>query len=77
MAYGIINAASLLNPEVIILGGGVLKSSDYILPKLDRIVNHYLPSSVELKISRLGDNAGVLGAVSLFLREHDSIIKFS
>ncbi|WP_226618658.1 ROK family transcriptional regulator [Cytobacillus firmus] len=77
LAYGIINAASLLNPEVIILGGGVLKSSDYILPKLDRIVNHYLPSSVELKTSRLGDNAGVLGAVSLFLREHESIIKFS
>lgn len=51
LAYGIINAASLLNPEVIILGGGVLKSSDYILPKLDRIVNHYLPSSVELKTS--------------------------
>ncbi|MCL6572009.1 MAG: ROK family transcriptional regulator [Bacillus sp. (in: Bacteria)] len=77
LAYGIINAASLLNPEVIILGGGVLKSSDYILPRLRAIVNQYLPSSVELKISRLGENAGVLGAVSLFLREHESIINFS
>ncbi|QCJ41061.1 ROK family protein [Bacillus sp. S3] len=77
IAYGIINAASLLNPEVIILGGGVLKSSEFILPKLREIVDHYLPSSVELKVSQLGENAGVLGAVSLFLREHESIINFS
>ncbi|PLR94468.1 ROK family transcriptional regulator [Bacillus sp. T33-2] len=77
LAYGIINAASLLNPEVIILGGGVLKSSELILPKLREVVTQYLPSSVELKISQLGENAGVLGAVSLFLREHESIFKFS
>ncbi len=77
IAYGIINAASLLNPEVIILGGGVLKSSEFILPKLCEIVNQYLPSSVEMKISRLGENAGVLGAVSLFLHEHESILNYS
>lgn len=77
LAYGIINAASLLNPEVIILGGGVLKSSESILPKLREIVNAYLPSSVELRLSQMGENTGVLGAVSLFLREHESIINFS
>ncbi|RDU37232.1 ROK family transcriptional regulator [Neobacillus piezotolerans] len=75
LAYGIINAASLLNPEVIILGGGVFKSADMLLPKLKEIVNQYLPSPPELKISQLGENAGALGAVSLFLREHESIFK--
>lgn len=75
LAYGIINAASLLNPEVIILGGGVFKSADLLLPKLKEIVNQYLPSPAELKISQLGENAGALGAVSLFLREHDTIFK--
>jgi glucokinase len=76
LAYGVVNAASLLNPEIVILGGGVLKSSDFILPKLQEIVNQYLPSSVQLKTSQLGDNAGVLGAVSLFMREHESLIKY-
>ncbi|MEW4220713.1 ROK family transcriptional regulator [Rossellomorea marisflavi] len=71
LGYGIINAASVLNPEVIILGGGVLKSADYILPKLERMVNEYLPIPIELKVSELGSNAGVIGAVSLFLREHE------
>lgn len=74
LAYGIINAASLLNPEVIILGGGVLKSSDYILPRLREIVYHYLPSAVELNTSQLEDHAEVLGAVSLFLREYESVL---
>ncbi|KRF61950.1 ROK family transcriptional regulator [Bacillus sp. Soil768D1] len=76
LAYGIVNAACLLNPEVIILGGGVLNSSEYILPRIREIVDRYLPSLVEMKTSQLGENAGVLGAVSLFLREHDSILNF-
>ncbi len=75
LAYGVINAASLLNPEVIIFGGGVMKSADFILPRLKETVSQYLPSSVELNISGLGDNAGVLGSVSMFLREHESIIQ--
>jgi glucokinase len=74
LAYGMINAASLLNPEVIILDGGVMKSADFILPRLQKIVHQYLPSSVEIHRSQLGENAGVLGAVSLFLREYDSIL---
>ncbi len=77
LAYGIINAASLLNPEVIILGGGVLKSSELILPRLKEIIEQYLPSTVELKCSFLGEKSGPLGAVSLFLREFDSIIQYS
>lgn len=77
LAYGIINAASLLNPEVIILGGGVLKSSELILPRLQEIVEQYLPSTVELKCSFLGEKSGPVGAVSLFLREYDSIIQYS
>ena len=75
LAYGVINAASLLNPEVIIFGGGVLKSADFILPRLKETVSQYLPSPVELKISSLRENAGVIGSVSMFLREHESIIK--
>jgi glucokinase len=77
LAYGIINAASLLNPEVIILGGGVLKSSELILPRLQELMMKYLPSTVELKCSFLGEKSGALGAVSLFLREYDSIIQYS
>lgn len=77
LSYGIVNAASLLNPEIIILGGGVSKSADQVLPIIRRLVNQYLPTPVDIHTSQLGENAGVLGAVSLFLREHESIIQFS
>lgn len=42
LACGIVNAASLLNPDAIILGGGVLNSSEYILPRIREIVDRYL-----------------------------------
>ncbi|MBA9025587.1 MULTISPECIES: ROK family transcriptional regulator [Bacillaceae] len=74
LAYAIVNATSLLNPEIVILGGGVLNSAAYIVPRIQEIVDHYLPSLVELTTSKLGENAGVLGAVSLFLREYESIL---
>ncbi|OIK10686.1 sugar kinase [Bacillus sp. MUM 13] len=74
LAFGVINAASLLNPEIIILGGGVSKSSNQILPKLCEMVKQYLPGSLEIQTTKLGNHAGVLGAVSLFLREHKSIL---
>lgn len=74
-AYSIINAASLLNPEIIILGGNVSKSADLFLPYIQNVVNSYLPSNVTIMTSHLGDNSGVLGAVSLLLREHDCIIQ--
>lgn len=60
LACGIVNAASLLNPEVIILGGGVLNSAEYILPRIREVVDRYLPSLVEMKTSQLGENAGCL-----------------
>lgn len=75
LAFGIVNAASLLNPEVIILGGGVMQSGDYILPKLQKIINRYLPSSINLKTANLEEDAGVLGSVALFLSEHESVIQ--
>ncbi|MFH5777900.1 ROK family transcriptional regulator [Heyndrickxia oleronia] len=77
LGFGIVNAACLLNPEVIILGGGVSKSAEEILFHVRKLVDQYLPSSVDIYPSQLADNAGVLGAVSLFLREHESIIRHS
>lgn len=74
LAYGIINAATLLNPEIIILDGGVMKSADFILTRVKKLVHQYLPSSVDICLSQLDENAGALGAVSLFLREHESIL---
>ena len=64
--WGVIN---LLDPEVIVLGGGVSKAGNYLLDPLVREFPQYvlfndqpLPS---VKIAVLGSEAGIIGASML------------
>lgn len=64
-AAGIVNYIHAYDPEVIIIGGGIMKSGDIILPyirdRIDQLV--WCPESkkVEIRPSLLGDNAALLG----------------
>ena len=68
------NVINLFNPEVIVLGGGVIDAledemmaiivetaHDYALPGIDK--------GIEIKASKLGDDAGIVGAAVLVRRE--------
>jgi predicted NBD/HSP70 family sugar kinase len=59
--------SAVLDPEVIVLGGGVARSADMliepILSKLDGVV----PAKPNLVPSSLGFRAAVLGAIMLVL----------
>jgi glucokinase len=64
------NLVNLFHPQMIILGGGVIESLEVEL--VDRAIRearlHAMPGlmdSVELKMSTLGDEAGVYGAYRL------------
>ncbi len=61
---------SVLDPEVVVLGGGVSKAGDMLLqgvePRLKKHVFH-AASQVELRIAQLGNDAGAYGAVKLVL----------
>ncbi len=65
------NLANTLNPESIVIGGGVSAAGDFLLNQ----VNHYFQeftfttvrNSTSLKLARLGNDAGVIGAASLAL----------
>lgn len=70
LGYACINVRHLIDPEVIVLGGGVIEAcSDFILPVVENIVtSDGLPGAREggrVLISALGDDAVVLGAVAL------------
>lgn len=65
---GIINYIHAYDPEVIVLGGGIMKSHDVIIPYLKRRVDSlaWCPSGkVDIVVSELGDNAAILGVESL------------
>ena len=74
LGYGCITVRHLLDPEVIVLGGGVMEAcSDFILPIVEKIVaSDKLAGAREggnVVLSTLGDDAVVLGAVALARRK--------
>jgi len=66
LALGIVNVIHAYAPDVVVLGGGVMKSADVILPLLAEEVRRMawtLPrGKVQLRAGRLGGRAAALGA---------------
>lgn len=70
LALGIANILNIINPEVVVLGGGVALAGDILLnPMREKMVKYALQVTLEeLKIVQgvLGNEAGIKGAVGLF-----------
>ncbi|WP_416147350.1 ROK family protein [Salipaludibacillus sp. HK11] len=66
LAAGIANLVHVINPEMIVLGGGVMQGKDAILPKLIPAVEERvyvsLRDSIQIQPAQLGTKAGVVGA---------------
>ena len=73
IGLGLVNILHLFSPEVIALGGGVMKSASLLFPAMRRVVAEramtvYQDAHVEL--ATLADRTGVLGAAALILAPH-------
>ena len=69
LAQALANVVNLLDPEVIVLGGGVSKAGEFLLTPLQREYSNYvlyndLPIP-EIKLAVLGSKAGIIGAAML------------
>jgi glucokinase len=77
LGIGVTNVIHLMNPGVIVFGGGVVKAAHLLLPSVkNTVAERTIPSmykQVELKESRFAENAGVLGAASLFYGKKHSL----
>jgi len=75
LGHGIRTLLTLLGPEVIVLGGGLFTASDYVLqPVHDWLAAHLTFQRMpELRIAKLGDEAGRLGAGLLALDRLDAL----
>ena len=71
IGIGLTNLIHIINPERIVLGGGVTKSSKFMLPAIhDSIERRALTPQArktEVVVSRLGDDATISGAIALIL----------
>ena len=70
LGSGLSVVAGVLNPEVIIIGGGVSMAGDVIMPFILRnFKEHVFHASAETKFLRatLGNDGGIYGAAALLL----------
>jgi glucokinase len=69
LALGIANLVSILNPEMIVLGGGLMQAGDLFLPAIRRIMPVWAQpvaaQQVRIELTQLGEDAGLLGAARL------------
>jgi glucokinase len=67
-----VSAIHAFDPELLVYGGGVMKSADAILPFVQEYVraNAWTPwGAVRVRAAQLGNQAALLGVVPLFERE--------
>lgn len=71
MGVGLTNLIHIVNPEKIILGGGVSKAERFILPAIRETIEASAltpaASRTKVEVSKLGDDATLIGAITLLL----------
>jgi len=69
LGHKLLSAIYLLNPDIVIIGGGVAAAGDMLLSPIREVLeNGYFSKAAcpPICIGTLGDSAGLLGAVHLF-----------
>lgn len=66
LAFGISNICYVANPQVVILGGGIMEQAEFLKPRLDRAIEKmlldFVRKNTEFTFAANGNNAGMLGA---------------
>ena len=69
LAMGVANIVSILNPEVVVLGGGLFQAADLFLEPVRREFKRWAQPlaarSVRIEASKLGEDAGLYGCGKL------------
>lgn len=79
LGQGIANIAYVVNPSIIVLGGGIMAQEDYLAPRLTRALKKYLVASVydalSLTFAHHQNAAGILGAFYHFQQKQSHLFE--
>lgn len=71
LGMGIANLVSVFNPEMIVLGGGLMQAADLFLGPIQRAMREWAQpvaaQQVRIELTQLAEDAGLLGAARLAL----------
>lgn len=69
LGIGFSAAVNLLNPDLILVGGGMSKGADLLIPHIKSYMKNYtLPlafDGIKIEVASLGNDAGILGSAAL------------
>lgn len=71
LAIGISNVCYVINPEVVILGGGIMAQEEFLRPRIDKALKEVLVPKVyentKIEFAKRQNDAGMIGALYNFL----------
>lgn len=74
LGYGIANICYVINPEVVVIGGGITKQKEYLYDAIRKSLDKYLIRTIsektKLAFAANGNQAGMLGAYYNFREKH-------
>ncbi len=69
LTIGITNIINLLDPDIIVIGGGISKAGNFLIDRIKNLIPEYIlfkdMEYAELKLAKLGNDAGIIGAAML------------
>lgn len=75
LAIGIANMCYVINPQVVILGGGIMAQEEFLKPKLEKELKNNLIENVykntRLEFAKMQNDAGMLGALYNYLQKNN------
>ena len=73
LGMGIANICYVINPEIVVLGGGIMAQEEYLRGRIERAVEKYLISSIasgtRIAFAKHKNDAGMLGAFYHFIQK--------
>ncbi len=64
LGVGVVNVVAVLDPDLIVLGGGIVQGApEFLLFTVEKVVRRVHPEGPPVKISSLGDKAQIYGAI--------------
>ena len=70
LGIAVSHVALLIDPDVIVIGGGVSRAGDFLIDLIDRYYDRFVSLSrhrPNLILAELGNDAGIYGAARLVL----------
>jgi glucokinase len=75
LGRGLVGFVNILNPKLIVVGGGVGEAADFLVERAEQVMqSEALAGRRDVKVTQavLGNDAGILGAAALAFDEHDA-----